>query len=212
MVPCIQKHSVGFCRIKCNGIHSQYLDYIFIFCQGMFFPFCDRDFAFGFLFKDIQSPQLQLNKGGSWNSCLQKLSTQKPLLRVILPNKQLKRYFFLFNFQASGLARLQQSGWAGSCCSNNKASNLSDLQAQGSISLSHHIFSIWLDGGGLCLSQLLKALVDETFISIVPPHSLKREKQKHFSIFFWQLAISTQKRYTSFPLTLTHPKQVIDVI
>lgn len=39
MVPCIQKHSVGFCRIKCNGIHSQYLDYLFIFCQGKFFPF-----------------------------------------------------------------------------------------------------------------------------------------------------------------------------
>ena len=72
MVPCIQMHSVSFCRIKCNGIHSQYLDYLFIFCQGMFFPFCDRGLAFGFLFKDIQLPIAPAQQG--W--CMAQLSLE----------------------------------------------------------------------------------------------------------------------------------------
>ena len=38
MVPCIQMQSVSFCRIKCNGIHSQYLDYLFFAraCSSLF--------------------------------------------------------------------------------------------------------------------------------------------------------------------------------
>ena len=51
-------HTEALCRFLQNKMqwHSLPVSGLFIFCQGKFFPFCDRGLAFGFLFKDIQSP------------------------------------------------------------------------------------------------------------------------------------------------------------
>lgn len=72
--------------------YTPYLD--FAFSQCTVFPFCDRGLVIGSS-KTHNCLQLQLHKHGAQASCNQKQSNWKPLLIVILPHKQLDRFFLL---------------------------------------------------------------------------------------------------------------------
>ena len=100
-VPCIQRCSINVCREKKQWFPSS----IWICSASLQFPFLWCRFDLWFSTQTLNSAQLQLNKCGTRD-------IWKSLLTVIIPNKQLDR-FFSFNSQAFGVARSQQSGGTG---------------------------------------------------------------------------------------------------
>ena len=67
--------------------HSLPVSGLFIFCQSMFFPFCDRGLAFGFLFNDIQQPIAPAQQG--W--CMAQLSLETVYLETTINSNSSKQ-------------------------------------------------------------------------------------------------------------------------
>lgn len=61
--------------------------WIIYFCQGMFFPFCDRGLAFGFLFKEIQLRIAPAQQG--W--CMAQLSLEIVYLKTTINSDSSKQ-------------------------------------------------------------------------------------------------------------------------
>lgn len=82
-------HTDAVCKFLQNKMqwHSLPVSGLFIFCQGMFFPFCDRGLAFGFLFKEIQLPIAPAQQG--W--CMAQLSLEIVYLKTTINSDSSKQ-------------------------------------------------------------------------------------------------------------------------